>query len=172
MFVIQIQMATVSLMLMTLILKGMKMELVMGAPMVVAKVKMEKDKEREEAVVKAKTFSNIGMPVEELADSLMEAKANLSEKAYATYEASLENAEKVAKESAAFIEVGRSTDRAKGGPTRLSTTGGEATQKVLKKAEALVEKSDKLTIADAINKVLKEDPVLYEQYRVETAVRV
>lgn len=133
--------------------------------------KMENDQKKVDAIAKAKEFSHLGDDTEKLSKTLMTAREKLSKEEYDEFEDTLKKADKFVGDSAAFTEIGRSDDRSTSRPS-LSTTGGEVVQEVLRKAQSLVEKNDKLDIAAAINTVLKTDPDLYDKYRNETAVKV
>ena len=134
--------------------------------------KIKKENKHKDAVVKAATFKHIaGEKPEDLANTLMEAKENLSAEAYSELEATLQKADQQLEESDLFKETGRSGEN--NDNNSVNDNVGPTTAKLLKKAQALVEKSEnKVDLATAINKVLKDDKSLYAEYKKENAVRI
>ena len=133
---------------------------------------IKKENKHRAAIAKAEGYKNLGMKAEDLAPLLEEAEGNLSKEGFEKLEKTLQAADKLAGDSEIFTEKGRG-GREDDDYLTVDNTQGPATQKLLSKANSLVEKSEgKLEIGDAVNKILKTDRKLYDEYRKETAVRV
>jgi len=115
-------------------------------------LKEERDKQlRKEYIQKAADF---GLVLKGLAEKAPEE--------YAKLEGVLKAANEAIEAGALYAEVGRG-----GAPA-----GDSAVAKVEAMAAGLVQKDANLSRADALAKVLAENPQLYEQYRKETAVKI
>ncbi len=133
---------------------------------------IKKENKHRAAIAKAEVYKNLDMKAEDLAPLLEEAEGSLSKESFEKLEKTLQAADKIAGESEIFAEKGR-TGREDDDRLTVDNTQGPATQKLMKAANSLIEKADgKLDLGDAINKILKTDKKLYEEYRTETAVRV
>lgn len=121
--------------------------------------KSEKAEKRAVWIAKAAEFKDLpGTNVQELADTLMELSDEGAEKIMKQLRSNLEIIEK----GDFFGEHGRPGP---GGGT------GQAIEKVNQLAGSLIQKNDKLTQADAIQLVLRENPSLYQEYVKETQIR-
>lgn len=122
--------------------------------------KADKEKKRAVWINKAAEFKDLpGTNVEELADTLMELSDDGAEKVMKQFRSNLAIIEK----GNFFAEHGR--------PGGGSGGGGTAIEKVNQMANALVQKDDKMTVADAIQKVLNDNPALYHEYKADTQIR-
>ena len=133
-----------------------------AAALKVANEKIEKaDKEAKRSVwiKKADEFKDLpGTNVEELADTLMELSESSAEKIMQQLRASKE----VIKEGGFFTEQGRPGD---------GSGTGSTIEKVNTLAKGLVQKNEKLSNADALQQVLRDNPALYAEYKKETQIR-
>ncbi len=121
--------------------------------------KADQDAKRKVMVAKAEEFKDVpGTDVNELADTLMKLDDADQEKILKPLRATKE----AMKESGLFTEFG------KGGP---GNPAGTAIEKVNQLIKNLIQKNDKLTEADALTQVMRENPVLYGEYVKETVIR-
>jgi len=126
-------------------------------------LKEERDKQlRKEYIQKAADeFANLPTKPEEFG-LVLKGLAEKAPEEYAKLEGVLKAANEAIEAGALYAEVGRG-----GAPA-----GDSAVAKVEAMAAGLVQKDANLSRADALAKVLAENPQLYEQYRKETAVKI
>jgi len=124
--------------------------------------KAQEEQKKREYITKAAGFKNLSTNAEELGTLL---KAVAENKATPEDVQKLEGLLKAADEAISkgnlFGEIGRS-----GG----GAVPGSALEKFNQMVDALVQKDGKLSMADAISKVAREHPDLYDQYIQETTV--